>query len=139
LSYSKWFKSHGEKHKKIMDKLQNLSDDEVIAYFRFENMVEKEPDFCPLYLENKKCHDIEVLNCYLCACPNFRFNDVGFKKVNEKTKYSLCGIKSKDCRESCYGDKIHQDCSLCLIPHAKSYILDNFDYDWKLIMKRCKL
>jgi len=49
LSYSSWVKSHGEKHNRIMEKLKDLSDDEVIEYFRFENMVEKEPDFCPLY------------------------------------------------------------------------------------------
>jgi len=58
LSYSSWVKSHGEKHKKIMEKLKDLSDDEVIEYFRFENMVEKEPDFCPLY---KRVRSVTIL------------------------------------------------------------------------------
>ena len=80
MSYKSWFLEHGNKHKAIMAKLTHLSDEEVIAYFRFENMVEKEPDFCPLYADNKKCHDMQALNCYLCACPNFRFDDKGFKK-----------------------------------------------------------
>ena len=70
-----------------MDTLTELSDEEVIAYFKFENMVKKEPDFCPLYKDNKKCHDMKELNCYLCACPNFRFDDEGFKKVEEKESW----------------------------------------------------
>ena len=57
MSYMNWFQTHGEKHKAVMDKLTHLNDDEVIAYFRFDNMVQNEPDFCPLYKENKKCHD----------------------------------------------------------------------------------
>jgi hypothetical protein len=141
MGYSTWSQKHAKKHEKIVTKLQNknYTKEEIVDYFDYENMLKEEFDFCPLYKDNKKCHDMDELNCYLCACPNFRFNDNGIEKVEDKTKYSLCGIKSKDARESCYGDKIHQDCSLCLIPHAKSYILDNFDYDWKLIMKRCKL
>ena len=67
MSYSSWFEAHGQKHKIIMKKLADLSDEEVITYFRFENMVEKEPDFCLLYKDHKKCHEMEVLNCYLCA------------------------------------------------------------------------
>jgi len=45
MDYLSWFQAHGEKHKTIMDKLSKLSDKEIIAYFRFDNMVEKEPDF----------------------------------------------------------------------------------------------
>ena len=84
MSYQKWFEAHGNKHKEIMQKLTKLSDDEVIAYFRFENMCEKEPDFCPLFKEKRKCHEIESLNCYLCACPNFRFDDEGISKKEAK-------------------------------------------------------
>ena len=135
MSYSKWFKSHGEKHKKIMDKLKDYSDDEIIEYFRFENMVKSEPDFCPLYLENKKCHDIEVLNCYLCACPNFRFNDEGFKKINRKTLFSICSIDSKDGAIFETDDAIHQSCSACLVPHSEEYIRNNFLRDWFFYMK----
>ena len=49
MSYSSWFEAHGQKHQNIMKKLENLSDKEVITYFRFENMLEKEPDFSLLY------------------------------------------------------------------------------------------
>jgi len=37
----------------------NLSDDEIIKYFSYDNMVKNELDFCPLYKDNKKCHNIE--------------------------------------------------------------------------------
>ncbi len=123
-SYQSWFNAHGEKHKKIVDKLTTLSDIEVIDYFSYENMKVNEEDFCVLYKQNKKCHDIENLNCYLCACPNFRV---------EKIK-SFCAINSK------YGAKIetanftHQDCSKCTIPHQVPYIRKYFSRDWFKIM-----
>ncbi len=136
MSYSEWFKTHGEKHKKIIEKLSNLSDEEIIKYFRFENMVKKEPSFCPLYKDNKKCHDIENLNCYLCACPNFRFDDKGFKKEEKKTLFSYCDINSKDGARFEHNDAIHQNCSACTVPHNEMYIKKFFSRDWFEIMKR---
>jgi hypothetical protein len=135
MSYISWFQAHGQKHKAIMSKLTHLSDDKVIAYFRFENMVEKEPDFCPLYKDNKKCHDMEDLNCYLCACPNFRFKDDGFKKLEEQTLYSTCSIDSKDGAQFISDDAIHQNCAGCLVPHHEAYIKKFFSRDWFRIMK----
>jgi len=135
MTYNSWYQAHGEKHKAIMSKLVHLSDDEVINYFRFENMVEKEPDFCPLYKEHKKCHDMEVLNCYLCACPNFRFDDKGLEKVENRTLYSICNIESKDGSQYFTDDAIHQNCSGCLEPHNEAYINKVFDRDWFKIMK----
>ncbi|MFA6196815.1 MAG: hypothetical protein WC656_09240 [Sulfurimonas sp.] len=137
MSYKSWFDSHAQKHKKIVDKLLACENtkEEIIKYFEFENMLKEEPDFCPLYRENKKCHEIEYLNCYLCACPNFRFSDEGVEKVEEKTKYSFCAIHSKEGKAGVYGDAIHQDCSNCTVPHAKSYVEKYFDLDWKKIMK----
>ncbi len=136
MSYEKWFQSHGKKHKEIMQKLTKLSDNEIIAYFRFENMVQKEPDFCPLYKENKKCHDMEVLNCYLCACPNFRFDDEGISKKEDKTIYSICSIDSKDGDIFQTEEAIHQDCSGCLVPHRETYIKKHFSRNWFEIMKK---
>lgn len=141
MSYKSWFDEHAAQHKKIVAKLVACGNDkeQIIEYFDFDNMVKNEPGFCPLYADNKKCHDMESLNCYLCACPNFRFDDKGIKKVGENTQYSFCDIESKDGRQGVYGDKIHQDCSKCGVPHHKAYVKKNFDLDWKIAMKNCSL
>ncbi len=136
MSYSSWFKAHGEKHKIIISKLAHLSDDEVIEYFRFENMVEQELDFCPLYAKNKKCHDVELLNCYLCACPNFRFDDEGFGSKEDKILFSHCDINSKDGDKFTNQNAIHQNCSGCLVPHDEEYIKRYFDRDWFFVMSK---
>ncbi len=138
MGYLKWFISHGEKHRKIIEKLKNLSEDEIIEYFRFENMVKNEPDFCPLYAKNKKCHEIKDLNCYLCACPYFRFDDNGLKEENGKIIKSICAINSKDKSLSKHENIIHLDCSNCLLPHKKSFIKKHFSKDWFEIMKDVK-
>lgn len=136
MSYKQWFDAHGLKHAKVMEKLTHLSDEEVIAYFRFENMVIHENDFCPLYTENKKCHDTETLNCYLCACPNFRFNDAGFAKEEGKTLFSTCAIDSPEGDRFFTDTAIHQNCTGCIVPHSENYIRKIFRRDWFSIMKK---
>ncbi len=116
MPYRKWMESHYQKHRKIVEKLQDLSDDEVIEYFSFSNMREKEPGFCPLYEKNKPCHDMKDLSCYMCGCPNFRF-------LGRETS---CAIKEIDC--------LH-----CDIPHHKKFIKKNFKRDWKEMMSECKV
>jgi len=137
MGYSEWFNKHANKHKIIVEKLllKNKTKEEIIEYFDFESMVENEPDFCPLYKDNKKCHDMENLNCYLCACPNFRFNDEGLGTYNEYKILSKCDIQNGE--EFMGNGVIHQDCSKCTVPHHKAYVEKNFDYEWKKIMKKC--
>lgn len=135
MSYNQWFQEHAAKHRAIMEKLSALSDQEIIEYFRFENMVQNEREFCPLYADNKKCHDTPELNCYLCACPNFRFNDKGFKQEEEKTLFSTCSIESPDGDRYISESAIHQNCAGCLVPHRESYIKKVFDRNWLVIMK----
>ena len=141
MSYTSWFKQHAQKHQTIIEKLlkRDYTQEQIIEYFDFENMKHEEREFCPLYAEDKKCHDMEQLNCYLCACPNFRFDDKGISKVEEKTLYSRCAIESKDGKAGVYGQKIHQDCSLCSVPHHKEYVTQHFDLKWEKIMKKCAL
>ena len=141
MGYNEWFNKHANKHKKIVDKLvkKGFKKEQIIEYFEFENMIKNEKDFCPLYSKAKKCHQMEKLNCYLCACPNFRFNDDGIKVLDAKTQYSFCDIGSKDGQQGVCGDKIHQNCSSCSTPHHKSYVEKNFELDWKQIMKKCSL
>ena len=140
MSYETWVKEHAKKHKKIIDKLlkQGLDKEQIIDYFDFENMKEKERDFCPLYAQNKKCHNMKELNCYLCSCPNFRFNDEGLKKMDGKTLFSTCSIESKEGKQGIYGEAIHQDCSGCTVPHHRAYVEKHFDLDWSKIMQDCK-
>jgi hypothetical protein len=133
MSYEKWFNAHAKKHEVIVKKLvaKQFNRQEVINYFRWDNLKDAEPDFCPLFKENKKCHDIKNLHCYLCACPNFRFND---HAVKEK---SYCSIDSKDGKKFYSGDIIHQDCSSCGVPHQKKYVKQQFDHNWMQIMHHC--
>ena len=100
-------------------------------------MVTSEPDFCPLYKTQTKCHDIKELNCYLCACPNFRFTDIA-KKIDNKNIYSYCSINSLEGKVFEDANNIHQDCSKCSIPHKESYVKKKFDISWGTIMKKCK-
>ena len=147
MTYKAWFDDFAQKHQDIVQKLltQNYTKEQIIDYFDFENMLKSEPNFCPLYKEvnsaskiGKKCHDMEKLNCYLCACPNFRFDDVGIDKVDDKIRYSLCNINSKEGKAGVYGGIIHQDCSGCSVPHHVKYIQKHYDEDWKKIMKKCQ-
>ena len=122
MTYEEWFIQQGNLHANVMKKLTDKSVDEVIEYFKFENMVKNEPDFCPLYKDNKKCHDMEDLNCYLCACPNFRYKMEGFEKTDDgKTLFSVCNIKSRDGSQYIGEDYIHQNCSGCIVPHRAKY------------------
>jgi hypothetical protein len=139
MSYLSWFQAHSKKHALIVKKLRErgFNDEAIIDYFDFESMCINEPDFCPLYAKNKKCHDMEHLNCYLCACPNFRFNDKGFCETEGSTQFSFCSIASQEGKQGHYGNAIHQDCSQCTVPHHKAYVKKNFHDDWLQMMNQC--
>lgn len=132
MTYFEWFESQYDKHKRVMKKLEGKTQDEIIKYFEFDNMVKNEPDFCPLYKDNKKCHDMENLNCYLCGCPNFRLTD-GKSKLK-----SFCAIKSEKGGQFVGKDYIHQDCSKCTVPHHGKYVKKHYNPDWMEIMKQVK-
>ena len=134
MTYLEWFESHAKKHEAIMKTLDHLSDEEVIDYFMYENMQKEHPDFCPLYADNIKCHQMDELNCYFCACNHFRFSDKGLSKEGTKTRYSLCSIKAKEARDFVSDDAIHLDCSDCTIPHKKSVVKKYFSRHWREVM-----
>lgn len=137
MTYKRWFDSHAKKHRKIIDKLvkEGLDKEAIVDYFDFDNMVEKEPKFCELYKTNTKCHAMDRLNCYLCACPNFRFDDAGIREDGDDLVKSECVIDNGDLFR--HEHVIHQDCSSCTIPHQRDYILEQFDTDWRKIMAKC--
>ena len=135
MTYLEWFEAHAERHKNIMKTLTDLSDAEVIDYFLYENMQKKHPDFCPLYADNTKCHEMEALNCYFCACNHFRFSDKGLSEEKGKTRYSLCSIHAKEASDFETEDAVHLDCSACIIPHKHAVIKKYFSRNWKEVMK----
>jgi len=139
MTYTQWFEAHGDKHRLLTNRLsaKGLSTEEIIRYFRFENMVENEPDFCELYKTNTKCHDMQDLNCYLCACPYFRFTENPVEQEGKRI-HSHCSIDAKDGAIFEHENNIHQDCSGCLIPHHESYIKKNFNTSWFETMKECE-
>lgn len=142
MSYTKWWEAHAKKHAKVLEKLKDRSKEEIIEYFSFSNMLEKEADFCLLYKDKKKCHDMKELNCYLCACPHFRFMDDGDGKArgftckDGKLLRSYCAIDAKNAKSFVFNNEIHQDCSECFLPHRRGFIKKYFSKNWKNIMQK---
>ena len=135
MGYEEWFRDFARRHRAIVEKLSHLSDEELVDYFDYDHMRIAHPDFCPLYRQGLKCHAMENLNCYLCGCPYFRFCDEGIDRIGGKVRYSLCSIDARGGGTAESAEAIHQDCSGCLLPHRKSFILRHFDRDWSRIMK----
>jgi hypothetical protein len=126
MTYTDWRTSHDDKVKVILDRLENegYNKEDVVKYFEFENMVEKEPSFCLLYAEKKKCHDIPNLNCLYCACPYFKFNEDGLRELDgNRMLMSDCTIGSRFSGEFAYDGKVHCDCTNCHIPHSKGFAM----------------
>jgi len=140
MTYIEWFDAHAQKHAAIVKKLltHGFDKNQIIDYFDFDNMVRREPEFCPLYAEAKKCHPMKQLNCYLCACPHFRFNDDGLRAENARIVYSECAIDAKDGKAVIFAAAVHQDCTACTVPHRRSYVDKVFDLEWKKIMAACR-
>ena len=60
MFYKLWYQQHYKKHKQIMQKLTNLTNDEIIKYFRYNNMLKKELDFCPLYKKRQNAIILKI-------------------------------------------------------------------------------
>lgn len=128
MTYHAWYEEHNKKRLNLIKKLliQKFSAEEIVHYFRWSNMVKLEPNFCGLYAENKKCHNLAELNCLYCACPYFIFDDEGIEAIDNNIIYSKCAINSRFGTEFEYNNCIHQDCTLCLIPHTKQFSIKYF-------------
>lgn len=128
MSYIEWKKAQESKVHTILSKLGYADIDNIVEYFNYDNMVEKEPDFCPLYKDKIKCHNIDNLNCYYCGCPYFIVNSKPIADNNNVMLESHCFINSK--HRSSYitnpdADGImhkHCDCTHCTIPHKAGYV-----------------
>lgn len=139
MTYYKWFQEHSKKHQKLIEKLRskNLTDNQIIDYFDYDNMAKNEIDFCPLYRQHQKCHSIKHLNCFLCACPYFRFNDNGLYVKDGIVTKSLCSVNSKFSKFFVTNNERHLDCSSCKIPHTKAFMKNIVQKSWAEIMKNC--
>ncbi|MEA3456403.1 MAG: hypothetical protein U9R26_07825 [Campylobacterota bacterium] len=137
MTYTEWYEEFAQKHMDIVKNLEHLSKEELIAYFDFDHMKTAHPDFCPLYAKDQKCHKMENLNCYFCACMHFRFSDSGIREENGKILYSYCSIDSKNHGTFEDDRSIHNDCSNCKVPHKQHVMEKYFSRDWREVMKDC--
>jgi Zn-finger protein len=80
----------------------------ILEEWDFEKRKKTNLDECICYQQDKKCHNLEKLNCYFCYCPYY----------GEK-----CAIDSPDVKyvTSMSGKKI-LDCSDCNFPHLEENI-----------------
>ena len=53
MTYEEWFLNQAKLHKTIMNKLEDKSADEIMEYFKYENMKQKGD----LFMLNKKLMD----------------------------------------------------------------------------------
>lgn len=104
---SEFEKKQQEKNLSLI-KQEALKKESLEKFFRYENISKTSKYFCPLYTKNQKCHDIEYLNCFFCACPFYMVD-------NSKT---LCSINSRFGKF--IGDTL--DCSDCFVPHRKGFV-----------------
>ena len=130
MTYTDWADKHLASRQEIQGELEahGCSREQVIDYFDFDSMVVNEPDFCPLYKTNTKCHSTGKLNCYLCACPHFKCADEPLETRIDGTKvFSVCMIASTKANTFNSDGNIHCDCSSCLVPHNTSVALKHYD------------
>jgi hypothetical protein len=140
MKYAQWFEEFAKKHETIAKNLSHLDREDIIDYFDFDNMKVAHPNFCPQYRLDQKCHDTKRLNCYFCGCMHFRFNDNGISDSSDaKRVYSYCSINSKDGKKIEIDKGIHNDCSMCKIPHEVSIIKEYFSSDWREVMRDCPI
>ena len=89
----------------------------------FKNRSKRDPSQCPYYQKEppQPCHDIEDLNCFLCACPNY----------NSNILKGGCNINSKKGGYNNLPEGKVWDCSNCKINHTpkevEEYLLKNLE------------
>lgn len=128
MTYAEWIKKHNEDVSEVLGRMKFTDDEDMVKYFDYDNMKVKEPNFCPLYKMNKKCHDVKDLNCFYCACPYFTINPTP-RTYGKTTIGSICTINSKyrgvflENPDENNVVKVHCDCTNCFIPHKASFAI----------------
>lgn len=84
----------------------------LIEEWDFEKRKGTHPEECICYTQNKKCHNIENLNCLFCYCPNYDMS----------VKEGTCRISSVKVKYVDKHEKKILDCTDCDFPHKKENI-----------------
>ena len=131
MTFKDWEDNHNKKVNKILDKIKGYSEEEIIEYFDFDNMVLHEPEFCPLYETNTKCHNIKNLSCLFCGCPYFKkSDDKPFYTREDGVKImSSCQIGAKNASVFIHEGVGQCDCTNCTVPHNESFVKKYFHSD----------
>ncbi len=88
---------------------------QIISEFSYKVRSKKHPDACICYQQNKPCHKMDDLNCFLCYCP---FYDTSKEE----------GGCKRNCKDGkwFYSEKLPKgkiwDCSDCTYPHEKATV-----------------
>lgn len=85
------------------------NNQELISEWDFEARKKVNTYGCICYEKNKKCHDIDELNCFFCYCPNY----------DRTVKEGLCKIDSPDGKYIDTSNGKILDCSDCTFPHTR--------------------
>jgi len=92
----------------LVKRLRLKDCDSILTVFEYDRLKEIESSFCPLFAEGIKCHSMEYLNCYFCACPHYIVDDSTY----------ICSINSRFAK---YVENI-LDCSECKVPHKRGFV-----------------
>jgi len=103
---------------KLAKKIIEKRISKIIEEYDYEKRKKKNPEECICYNQNKKCHDVENLNCLFCFCPNY----------NLGVREGGCKINSPSGKYIETSNGKIWDCSDCDWPHKK----DNAE---KVLMK----
>lgn len=115
---------------KILLTLISLPINNIVEYFNYNEMKEKHSEYCPLYLKNQICHEVNLkyLNCFGCMCPYYKL-EISIDPETELYKLGQCLIKSnfgfykqtttKDNNKAPY---LILNCLNCSIPHQHTFV-----------------
>ncbi len=84
-------------------------NEEIISMWDFDKQKKANPNGCICYEQDKKCHNIENLNCFFCYCPNY----------DRTVKEGKCKINSSKAKYIDNHEGKILDCSDCDFPHTK--------------------
>jgi Zn-finger protein len=99
----------GLKMHELANEIIGKNINEVISGWDFEERKKANPNGCICYEQNKKCHDLENLNCFFCYCPNY----------DKSVKEGKCKINSPKGKYINNHEGKILDCSDCDFPHKK--------------------